>query len=221
MNGNDYIYMLYTVHICTYIWVTSTHVLKWWEFLQSSDFKFLPLLILKPFNSQHQSRHFQLQLLCISIFVLTLCPPNSQFGHFHLLHFVTLWRYEVRFQGQDQTALDKWLLLEVGWNAFLQPEERRLWKELCRPFRLDYDFLFFFPSMSFVSTLGHPSKALRGPSKSLTFSPLARRWELFRMSTRTWFLGFRGWKPGGRKSTNNKMFKGIQSMNPYQWLDTD
>lgn len=135
--------MLYTVHICTYIWVTSTHVLKWWEFLQSSDFKFLPLLILKPFNSQHQSRHFQLQLLCISIFVLTLCPPNSQFGHFHLLHFVTLWRYEVRFQGQDQTALDKWLLLEVGWNAFLQPEERRLWKELCRPFRLDYDFLFF------------------------------------------------------------------------------
>lgn len=137
--------MLYTVHICTYIWVTSTHVLKWWEFLQSSDFKFLPLLILKPFNSQHQSRHFQLQLLCISIFVLTLCPPNSQFGHFHLLHFVTLWRYEVRFQGQDQTALDKWLLLEVGWNAFLQPEERRLWKELCRPFRLDYDFLFFFP----------------------------------------------------------------------------
>ena len=28
----------------------------------------------------------------------------------------------------------------------------------------------FFPSMSFVSTLGHPSKALRGPSKSLTFS---------------------------------------------------
>ena len=137
--------MLYTVHICTYIWVTSTHVLKWWEFLQSSDFKFLPLLILKPFNSQHQSRHFQLQLLCISIFVLTLCPPNSQFGHFHLLHFVTLWRYEVRFQGQDQTALDKWLLLEVGWNAFLQPEERRLWKELCRPFRLDYyDSWFFF-----------------------------------------------------------------------------
>lgn len=41
--------------------------------------------ISKPFNSQHHSRHFQLQLLCISISVLTLCPPNSQFGHFHVL----------------------------------------------------------------------------------------------------------------------------------------
>lgn len=41
--------------------------------------------ISKPFNSQHKSQHFQLQLLCISISVLTLCPPNSQFGHFHVL----------------------------------------------------------------------------------------------------------------------------------------
>lgn len=173
--------------------------------------------ISKPFNSQHHSRHFQLQLLCISISVLTLCPPNSQFGHFHVLPCGG-----TRCVSKGKTR-QHWINgYSWRWGGMPSCNLRKGDFERNCVGHFDLTMIFcFFPSMSFVSTLGHPSKALRGPSKSLTFSPLARRWELFRMSTRTWFLGFRGWKPGGRKSTNNKMFKGIQSMNPYQWLDTD
>ncbi len=157
----------------------------------------------------------------VPMFVLTLCPPN--FRHFHLLycggtrcvskgktrqHWIN--GYSWRWGGNAGMGMVEWLQPEIDLRLWL-------WKELCRPFRLDYYDSCFFFSMFLVSSFGHPSRHWVFFLEVNT--DLGRRWELFRMSTRTWFLGFRGGL-GGWKSTHNKMFKGIQSINPSKWLDT-
>lgn len=173
--------------------------------------------ISKPF-SQHHSRHFQLQLLCISISVLTLCPPNSQFGHFHVLPCGG-----TRCVSKGKTR-QHWINgYSWRWGGMPSCNLRKgdFERNCVGHFDLTMIFCFFFPPCHLCLLWVILQRHWEVHQRVSPFPPLARRWELFRMSTRTWFLGFRGWKPGGRKSTNNKMFKGIQSMNPYQWLDTD